>query len=122
MELLIKPLIEIILPVLATVLTALGALVVQRMQQKFKVQLDVEQNKVVRDTIRKAIVGAEEWAARKMGHEGIDRVGGLEKADHVLSVVKKAYPKLDESEVMQIIDEEIATIKGLGSTMDAVGE
>jgi len=121
MEALIKQVIEIVLPVLATVLTALGALVVQRLQQKFKVQLNDIEQKVVRGTIRKAIVGAEEWAARKMGHEGIDRVGGLEKADRVLSVVKKAYPKLEESEVMQLIDEEIATIEGLGSTMEKVG-
>lgn len=121
MELLVKPLVEIVLPVLATVLTALGALVVQRLQHKFKIEVNEKEQDAIRACIRRAIIGAEEWAARKIGHEKLDRVAGLDKAEKVLSVVRRAYPKLEEAEVLQMIDEEIALIQGLGATMDRVG-
>lgn len=114
--------VEIVMPFLATVVTALAALVVQRLQAKYKVELNEAQDQALRSLVRKAIFGAEEWAARRMGRENLDRIPGIEKAQRVLESVKKSFPKIADERIMDLIDEEIATIKGLGSTYDAVGE
>jgi Na+-translocating ferredoxin:NAD+ oxidoreductase RnfG subunit len=114
--------VEIVMPFLATVVTALAALVVQRLQAKYKVELDEAQDQAIRSLVRKAIFGAEEWAARRMGREKLDRIPGIEKAQRVLDSVKKSFPKIADERIMDLIDEEIATIKGLGSTYDAVGD
>ena len=56
-----------IIPVLSALLTAVATYGVALLAKRFKLQLGDEHKLVVRLAVRKAISGAEEWAARKAG-------------------------------------------------------
>jgi hypothetical protein len=109
-------LLEILIPVLASVLTALSAVALKKLQQKFNVELSVNENEMVKGLIRDGIASAEEWGARKANLEKGATIAGREKAKRVIGVVKAVYPKLQENEIAMLIDAEIARSEGLGST------
>jgi hypothetical protein len=110
-----------LLPVLTAILTALAAYGVTLLAKRFKIQLSDEHQAVIRLAVRKAIGGAEEWAARKAGVK-TDAVDGAEKAQWVHARVKALFPTLSPDELDRLIDEELATIKGAGATRDKVIE
>lgn len=115
MEDFIKIVAEALLPVLAALLTALSSYAVSLLAKRFKVQLDDEQQLVLRIAIRKAVAGAEEWAARTAKIES-NPISGARKAKWVHERVKVLFPNLTSDELDHLIDEELAQLVGVGST------
>jgi len=115
MEDFIKIVAEALLPVLAALLTALSSYAVSLLAKRFKVQLDDEQQLVLRIAIRKAVAGAEEWAARTAKIES-NPISGARKAKWVHERVKALFPNLTPDELDHLIDEELAQLVGVGST------
>lgn len=116
----LQTLTEILIPVLASVLTALSAIAIRKLQKKFDIELTANENEMVKTLIRDGIASAEEWAARKAKIDSKDLVAGKLKAQRVINMVKAVYPKLTENEIANLIDSEIARTRGLGSTGDRV--
>jgi hypothetical protein len=115
MEEIMKHIISEVIPVLGALLTALATYGVSLLTKRFKIQLSEEHKVLTRIAVRKAISGAEEWAYRKGKIE--DRsVNGGEKATWVHNRVKKAFPNLASDELDLLIDEELGSIKGVGSS------
>lgn len=106
-----------LIPVLSAVLTAVATYGVALLAKRFKLQLGDEHKLVVRLAVRKAISGAEEWAARKAGVES-DPIKGAEKAMWVHKRVQQAFPKLASEELDALIDEELGAIKGVGASKE----
>lgn len=109
-------LLEILIPVLASVLTALSAIALRKLQQKFAIELTMNEQEAIKGLVRDGIASAEEWAARKANLEAGATVRGREKASRVTALVKAVYPKLSENEIAVLIDAEIARTEGLGAT------
>lgn len=116
----LQTLTEILIPVLASVLTALSAIAIRKLQKKFDIELSANENEMIKTLVRDGIASAEEWAARKAKLDSKDIVSGRLKAERVLNMVKAVYPQLTENEIALLIDSEIARSKGLGSTGDRV--
>lgn len=106
-----------LLPVLSALLTAVATYGVALLAKRFKIQLGDEHQAIVRLSVRKAISGAEEWAARKSGIES-KPIEGAEKAMWVHARVRAMFPKLASEELDALIDEELGAIKGPGATKD----
>jgi len=110
-----KHVINELIPVLAALLTAFATYGVQLLTKRFKIQLNEEHKMLTRIAVRKAISGAEEWAYRKAKIEERD-IDGKEKAIWVHERIKKAFPNLTSDELDLLIDEELGSIKGVGSS------
>ena len=106
-----------LIPVLSAILTALATYGIALLAKRFKIQLNDEQQAVVRLATRKAISGAEEWAARKAGVESRS-VAGAEKALWVHGRLQQMFPKMSPDELDALIDEELGAIKGPGATKE----
>lgn len=104
-----------LLPVLTAVLTALAIYGLGLLAKRFKIQLADEHQAILRLAVRKAISGAEEWAARKAGVES-DPIEGSKKAQWVHARLKDMYPNLAPDELDKMIDEELGAIKGVGAS------
>lgn len=110
-------LVELILPILATLLSALAAWALTLINARLKVNLGTAKDSAVRALIRNAIAGAEEWAARQLKtNPGAAPITGKDKAmwvrDRVLEATKHAFP----DDFDKILDEEIAHVSGAGAT------
>ena len=112
-----KMIIENLLPVVGALLTALSTYAVRLIAAKLKLQIAAEEEAMLRFAIRKAIAGAEEWAARK-AHVNSKPVAGADKARWVSERIKDIYPSVENNEITRLIDEELASIKGVGATGD----
>ena len=112
----LNTLIEQLLPIMGTVVSAIVSYVLTLLAKRYKLQLSNEQETQLRLTVRSAIAGAEEWGARKMNVDKLDYVSGKEKADYALSIIKSLYPKAEQQDIMKLIDCEIATMQDLGAT------
>lgn len=115
MQDLLHSIIAELLPVLSAILTALAAYGVTLLAKRFKLQLADEHQAILRLAVRKAISGAEEWAARKAGVES-DPIAGSKKAEWVHARLKAMYPDLAPDELDKLIDEELGAIKGVGAS------
>ena len=117
MEEIAQHIIKEVIPVLGAILTALATYGVSLLTKRYKIQLNEEHQILMRLAVRKAISGAEEWAYRKAK---IDErsVGGSEKDTWVHERVKKVFPNLTSDELDTLIDEELGSIKGVGSSGD----
>ena len=111
---------EILIPVLASVLTALSAIALRKLQQKFEIELSLNEQQAIRGLVRDGIASAEEWAARKANLEQGAIVRGRDKAARVSALVKAVYPKLSDNEIAVLIDAEIARTEGLGATQKKI--
>jgi hypothetical protein len=111
---------EILIPVLASVLTALAAIAIRKLQARFDIELSQQQNNMMLGLVRNGIASAEEWAARELKVDGSRIVSGRDKAQRVIGVVKAMYPEVQESEIAMLIDAEIARTDDLGSTGKSV--
>jgi len=111
---------EILIPVLASVLTALAAMAIRKLQARFDIELSQKQDEMLLSVIRNGIASAEEWAARELKVSEEKRISGKQKAQRVISIVKSLYPDVKDSEVAMLIDAEIARADGLGSTGDSI--
>ena len=111
---------EVLIPVLASVLTALAAIVLKKLQKKFDVELTAKENESVKTLIRDGIASAEEWAARKANLKDGSVASGREKAHRVISLVKDVFPKITDNEVAMLIDAEVARTEGLGATNKSI--
>lgn len=115
MQDLIHSLIAELLPVLSAILTALAAYGVSLLAKRLKLHLADEHQAILRLAVRKAISGAEEWAARKAGVSQ-DRVAGAQKAKWVHNRLNSMFPDLTPDELDKMIDEELGAIKGVGAS------
>jgi hypothetical protein len=111
---------EVLIPILASVLTAFSALAIKKLQKRFDLELSAQEDAMIKQLIRDGIASAEEWAARKANLEGGALVAGRDKAVRVTNLVKAVYPKLTDNEIAAMIDAEIARTQGLGATKDRI--
>lgn len=118
MQDLLHTIIAELLPVLTAILTALAAYGISLLTKRFKLQLSDEHQLLVRMAVRKAVNGAEEWAARKVGVDSSDKVNGAEKAKWVHDRVQSLFPDLTPDELDHLIDEELGAVKGMGASKD----
>ena len=65
MEDILKHFAEALLPVFGALLTAFSSYAVTLVAKRLKIRLADEEQAMLRGAVRKAIAGAEEWAARK---------------------------------------------------------
>ena len=112
-----KIIIENLLPVMGALLTALSTYAVRLIAAKLKIQVAAEEEAMLRYAIRKGIAGAEEWAARKASINP-SPIKGADKALWVSDRIKEMYPNIQANEITRLIDEELASIKGVGATGD----
>lgn len=117
MEDLGKEMMAELLPVMGAILTAVVTYSVSLLAKRFKIQLNDEHQMLVRFAVRKAISGAEEWAARKANVE-TQPVDGAQKAVWVKSRLKAMFPKMTSEQLDAMIDEELGAIKGVGATRE----
>ncbi len=110
-----------VLPIAATVLSALASWALIAIRKKTGIDIDIRQDAALRVAIRSAIAGAEEWAARKLKLED-KKVDANEKADWVWNIITKTWPKLEKSEFDGLLDQELAMAAGVGATGKAIGE
>lgn len=108
-----------VFPVLAAVLVAVASWGLSKLGKKWGIEVDLAKDAAVRQAIRIAIGGAEEWAARKLKLED-KKVQGAEKAKWVHDVVSRMFPKLFPDDLDRMIDEELAAMSGVGATGDVV--
>jgi hypothetical protein len=117
MEDLGKEMMAELLPVMGAILTAVVTYSVSLLAKRFKIQLNDEHQMLVRFAVRKAISGAEEWAARKANVE-TQPVDGAQKAVWVKDRLKAMFPKMTSEQLDAMIDEELGAIKGVGATRE----
>lgn len=103
------------LPLLAAVLTAVAWKLVAALLKKWGVDLSESQERALRSSVRRAIGGAEEWAARELKIDKAKKSGG-EKEAWVRMRLKKLYPDLLDDDLALYIDEELARINGVGAS------
>lgn len=115
-----QSILEIVIPALASVLTAVSVMAIRRLQQKFDIELSASQEEMLKGTIRTAIASAEEWGARKAKLENIDRTAGAKKAEYALALIRAAYPQLSDSELVSLMDAELARADSMGATVKKV--
>jgi len=108
-----------LLPVIAAVLTGLISWGLTKLFKKWGVQLDLTKDAAIRQAVRIAIGGAEEWAARKMKLDA--KPDGAEKAKWVHDQVSRLWPRLLPDDLDGMIDEELAAMQGVGATGNAIG-
>ena len=112
-------LLSLLLPVIAAVLSGLIAWGLTKLTKKWGINLDMTKDAALRIAIRTAIGGAEEWAERKWNIDG-NKPEGAEKAKWVHDQVSALWPTLIPDSLDRMIDEELATMKGVGATGDTV--
>ncbi len=117
MEEIAQHIIKEVIPVLGAILTALATYGVSLLTKRYKIQLNEEHHILMRLAVRKAISGAEEWAHRKAKIEERS-VRGAEKAVWVHARIQSMFPNLASDELDTLIDEELGSIKGVGSSGD----
>lgn len=110
-----------VFPVLAIILTSLAAWGLQRLAVKFGIDINLKRDAAIRFAVRAAIAGAEEWAARKLKLDD-QKVHASEKLAWVKKVIEAQWPKLLPDDLDRIIDEELATMRGVGATGDKTVE
>lgn len=98
----------------AVVLLALASLASKRLLTRFGVKGDSELHAAIQTTVRTGVAAAEEWAAREL--KAGRPADGRAKVDLVLTLVKAAWPKARENDVLKAIDAELARTPGLGAT------
>ena len=102
------------LPIFASILATLAAYALALLGKKIGVEVDLTKDAAIRVGIRKLIGAAEEWAARKAKVE--EKPEGKDKARYVLDLAAKQWPKLLPDDLERILDEELASTKGVGAT------
>ena len=112
-------LLSLLLPVIAAVLSGLIAWGLTKLTKKWGINLDMTKDAALRIAIRTAIGGAEEWAERKWNIDG-NKPEGAEKAKWIHDQVSALWPTLIPDSLDRMIDEELATMKGVGATGDTV--
>lgn len=115
MEDFIKMIAEALLPIVGALLTALSTYAVSLIAKRLKLRLSEEEMIFVRAHLRKAVAGAEEWAARKAKLES-KPVAGASKALWVHERMKEMFPNLTSDQLDKLIDEELATLSDIGAT------
>jgi len=115
MEDILKQVLEVVLPIIGALLTALSSYAVTLLTKRMGIKLDAEKEEMLRSAIRSGIAGAEEWAARRAKVEP-HNISGAEKAMWLHNRLKKMYPKLAPQELDHMIDEELAKLKDVGAT------
>ena len=117
MEDLMKHMAETLLPVFGALLTAFSSYAVTLVARRLKIRLADEEQAMLRGAVRKAIAGAEEWAARKANLD-TDPVAGARKAQWVHERIKENFPKVAPDELDRLLDEELAMIADVGATKE----
>lgn len=104
-----------LLPIVAAVLSALSSWALVALKKKWNLEVDITTDAAIRTSIRAAIAGAEEWAARKMKAEG-KPAQSASKAKWAWDTVSKVWPKLKEGDFAELLDQELALMMGVGAT------
>jgi len=115
-----KQVAEQALPFLELVISLAVAVALRYAAKRWHLDLsDKEQSQLVGHAQR-AIAGAEEWAARELTPDQTteDATRGKAKARWALAILRKRYPKMLEEDAMDLIDIELANLRGVGATGD----
>ena len=105
-----------VLPVLGSVLAALIGWGLRYVIQRWKLDWLAAHEAGIRSSVRAAIHGAEEWAARKAKADLAP--SGAEKALVVHRWLTKKYPDVLPEELEQLVDEELG-LSRLGASPEA---
>ena len=100
---------------LAALIAAMILVGLQRLQQRFRLQLTEREQDMIRQAVRRGIAGAEEWAARELKTKRAP-VAGVQKAARVKDMVAAQWPNLLPADLDRMLDEELATMPGVGAT------
>tara|TARA_Y100001937_G_C6934866_1_gene247661 strand:+ start:187 stop:552 length:366 start_codon:yes stop_codon:yes gene_type:complete len=115
MEDILKEVLEVVLPIIGALLTALSSYAITLLTKRMGIKLNAEKEEMLRSAVRSGIAGAEEWAARRAKIEP-HNISGAEKAKWLHDRLKKMYPNLAPQELHYMIDEELAKITDVGAT------
>lgn len=105
-----------LLPLLASILSALAIWVLGLLGRRFRVQLDLEQGSKLRGAVRAAILGAEEWAARQAKVAGGPPPAGPLKASWATEALRRQYPAVLPADLALLLDEELGGMPGYGAS------
>ena len=108
-----------VLPPLAALLVALIMWGLRKLFKKIDWDVKARQDAAIRELIRAAIGGAEEWAASKLKASG-SKPDGAEKLEWVRQQVDKLWPNAIPDDLDGLIHQELARVSGAGATGDRV--
>jgi len=103
---------DLLLPTAGAVLSLLAGWLLLGLRRRLGLEIADAHAALIRGTVRRAIAGAEEWAAREGGR------GGLVKSAHAIAAVRVQYPKLPPSSACRLLDEELGSLPGMGASGD----
>lgn len=107
----------VIFPVLGAVLLGLTGVVLNKVRQKFNIQIGQEQEAFIDSMVQKGIAYAEEKAALAI-KGGVTKYTGKQKADDAIAFVLMQAPKLP----MAAVEAKIMAWLGLTPGVGATGE
>lgn len=105
-----------LLPLLASILSALAIWVLGLLGRRFRVALDLEQGSKLRGAVRAAIFGSEEWAARQAKVAGGPPPAGPLKASWATEALRRQYPAVLPADLALLLDEELGGMPGYGAS------
>ena len=108
------------LPIIMALATAAGIWALRLVAKRFNIKLSVEHEEAITKLLRRGIAAAEEAGSRKLGIDG-SKMPSETKSKMVYAMVKKAFPDLEEHDIIMRMDAEIARMDGVGATKRAVG-
>ena len=108
-----------LLPMLASIVTALLGWVLLLLRAKLGLAVDLTRDSMVRAAVRSAILGAEEWAARQL-KIGQVPPGGAGKLSWAVAALRAQFPKLLPADLSRMIDEELGALPGVGASSTPV--
>lgn len=101
-----------LLPILASVLTALASYALRLLARRFKLEVDAQTDAALRVSIRRVILAVEEAGARALKVENKT----TDKAAVALDLLTKAFPNMLPADLARMLDEELGGMKGIGAS------
>jgi hypothetical protein len=101
-----------VLPILASVLTALATYALRLLARRFKLDIDARAEAAIRLGIRRTIFAVEEAAARRLKVESKP----TDKGKLALDVLAKLFPDMLPEELARMLDEELGQTPGVGAS------
>lgn len=104
-----------VIPVLGALVMAAASLALKALRDRYQLSVDVGADAFLRARLRSVVLGVEEWAAARF-KVGEPKPAAAEKLAEAMKIAGRLYPKLGESELAQLITEELARTPGVGAT------
>lgn len=107
-ELVMDEMVKLTFAIVLAVVVPLVVAILVRVLRRLGFDLDAEQQARAEKFMRDAILGAEEWAARRL--KAKMHVASAEKAKHALAVFLARTPGVTQNEAERLLDQELPKV------------